>query len=73
VKSRLTELPRALKAAGYETVPYRFAYAAAVGGDFPAEQINKIWHFNPLDLGTIAERLGLAPFEREGPDPLLQD
>ena len=58
--SRLTALPRALLAEGYVGVPaYRTIRELAIGGLFPARQINTVWHFSPQDIGWIAGVLEL--------------
>ena len=33
----------------------------AVNGKFPAQQINGIWHYDPVDVPTIAAVYGLPP------------
>jgi hypothetical protein len=64
---RLTELPRILRNAGYaELPPYRTIYTAALNGEFPAKQINRIWHSKVAD-DAIASALGLQR------DPLVTD
>jgi hypothetical protein len=57
---RLTELPSILRNAGYaELPPYRTIYTAALNGEFPAKQINRIWHAEVADIDAIAGALGL--------------
>lgn len=57
----LTLLPEALYEAGYETMPYRPLYTAAVDRRIPAQRgRNGRWTFSAEDLGNIAEALGLS-------------
>lgn len=58
----LTELPKTLAAEGYGTPPYRSVYEAARSAVIPATRgQNGRWVFDPTDLPTIADRLGLQP------------
>lgn len=57
----ITDLPRALIQSGFAAPNYRRCYEAAVSGTIPAERAaNGRWTFNPADLASIADRLGLT-------------
>ena len=57
----LTYLPSVLTEAGYQPAPYRDLYEAARDCRIPAKP-NKggRWTFDPADLPTIAQAMGLA-------------
>jgi len=63
--TRLTALPRALRAAGFEhALSYRRLYDLALDGAFPAEQdAQGRWQFDSDDLESIAESLGLKKLQ----------
>ncbi len=58
----LTDLPRAMKAAGYTPATYRAFYLAALDDRIPAEKNDKgRWGVSPEDLPVIASAMSLAP------------
>jgi len=57
----LTDLPRILTEAGYETPNYRALYEAARSARIPvAKDAGGRWTFFPDDLASIADEMGLA-------------
>ena len=71
-KLPLPTLPDALIQAGYETVPYRALWHAAVDRRFPATRAkNGRWAYELADLPAIAEAMGLADAQtaQEGRNP----
>lgn len=65
IAQKLTTLPLALRQEGFEPVPYRHLYYAAIDGVFPAQQIGAVWHWCPDDLTAIARVLKLKRARRE--------
>lgn len=60
----LTILPDALQKAGFEAMPYRSLYTAAVDRRIPAKRgANGRWTFLQADVNAIAEAMGLASAE----------
>jgi hypothetical protein len=56
----LSALPRDLAAyAGRPVASYRALYGKALDGVIPAQQINRIWHWNRADLPAIAAALSI--------------
>ena len=57
----LTQLPTALKAAGFKPPSYRSTWSAAVNGTIPAKKgRNGRWVYSPDDLPVIAQKLNLG-------------
>lgn len=57
----LTDLPRALRNAGYDSPRYRALYDRAVDGAYEAEKAaSGRWTFRPDNLDAIAKALGLS-------------
>ncbi len=57
---RITTLPHKLKALTDNTLPtIRAIYASAVNAQFPAHQVNGIWHYDEDDLPAIMAAFGL--------------
>jgi hypothetical protein len=55
---RLSNLPAALEARGFQPLPnFRYLREAAINRISPASQINWVWHFEPADLPEIEEKL----------------
>lgn len=60
MKLALTELPHALKKAGYKPVPYRTTYEAARSAKISVDRCeNGRWAWDFSDLDQIANELGL--------------
>ena len=61
LRARLTSLSGALRNDGYSNPPsHREMRERAIAGDFPAHQVNFIWHYWHDDLPVIVEALGLT-------------
>lgn len=66
----LSVLARDMIAAGYEPIPYRTAWTAAVNCRFPARRAaNQRWYFNPADIPTIASAMGRKAVKPPQPQP----
>jgi hypothetical protein len=60
--NRITTLPHKLKVLTDNTLPtIRSIYASAVNAQFPAHQVNGIWHYDEDDLPAIMAAFGLRP------------
>ena len=59
VPVRLTSLPAAIKAAGYQPVEYRLIRETAINAIIPAHQRQGIWHYYAEDAGEIVKVLKL--------------
>jgi hypothetical protein len=62
-KLSLSELPGALKRAGYDSLPYRRIYAAVLDGELADHAVrdNGRWYVPTSSLASIAKALGLNP------------
>ena len=54
---RLTVLPEALIARGFDPPPYRYIRDAAINGLFPVKRVNHIFHYRPTDIAIIERAL----------------
>lgn len=60
-RASITDLPRALIEGGYESTTYHRVYNAVLAGRIPARRgKNGRWTFDPADLPTIAQAMGLT-------------
>jgi hypothetical protein len=70
---RLTNLPEALRARGFEPPAYRYLREAAINRVIPAQQYDGIWHYQPADIAVIERALkqtaGAAKIRRRSPAP----
>ena len=67
---RLTALPEALIARGFDPPAYRYIRDAAINGLFPVKRVNHIFHYRPADIEVIERALrGMAHLLPEKPLP----
>ena len=60
-RASITDIPRALLEAGYESTTYHRVYNAVLAGRVPAQRgKNGRWTFEVEDLPAIAEAMGLS-------------